>query len=534
MTGHRLHHVGIVVPKRETVEAILPLLGLSLGVSQWVPEYQAECLFTAGEGTRLEFIIPRGGKLAEFQPGRGGLHHVAIEVPDLDALMDAVAAGKDVYSEKPFSYSIEQGAKMVKAVRATKQIVQVGMQRRSSEAVRSAKKLVDDGVLGEVVMAIAWKLGGIVGLSVLLGLLAVASVLFADRSEKLLSGRRVAAIAMVIGAALVVSAPFVYSIVVLYRLRIVDTEVLNWVAPHLAVARAGNLLYEAWVSPLGVLRMVGLIALMGVENGWGIGTDLTNVKLFYDRGARYLSLAHDGHNQLTDSATGENDGVWRWNGLSPLGRQVVEEANRLGIMMDISHPSKASNLQVMAMSKAPVIASHSGVRALSDQRRNLDDEQLLALKKNGGVAQMVALSSFVKTAAPDAPERAAAIAALRTELGMGARGGQRAAPSDSLFAVYRQKMAAIDAKFPPPPRATVQDFVNHIDYAVKLIGIDHVGISSDFDGGGGVQGYDNASESINVTTELVRRGYERIADGNRDDPTGPLGGIAFLDFDVRA
>ena len=249
------------------------------------------------------------------------------------------------------------------------------------------------------------------------------------------------------------------------------------------------------------------IALMGVENGWGIGTDLTNVKLFYDRGARYLSLAHDGHNQLTDSGTGETDGVWRWNGLSPLGRQVVEEANRLGIMMDISHPSKASNLQVMAMSKAPVIASHSGVRALSDQRRNLDDEQLLALKKNGGVAQMVALSSFVKTAAPDAPERAAAIAALRTELGMGARGGQRAAPSDSLFAVYRQKMAAIDAKFPPPPRATVQDFVNHIDYAVKLIGIDHVGISSDFDGGGGVQGYDNASESINVTTELVRRGY---------------------------
>ena len=268
------------------------------------------------------------------------------------------------------------------------------------------------------------------------------------------------------------------------------------------------------------------VALMGVENSWGIGTDITNVKRFYDRGARYMSLSHDGHNQLTDSGTGENDGVWRWNGLSPLGRQVVEEANRLGIMMDISHPSKASNLQVMAMSKAPVIASHSGVRALADVRRNLDDEQLLALKKNGGVAQMVALSSFVKVPTPDSPERAAAIAALRAELGMGARGGQGAgqaaagqpagqaaarrpggAPNDSLFAVYRQKLAAIDAKFPPSPRATVSDFVNHIDYAVKLIGIDHVGISSDFDGGGGVTGYDNASESINVTVELVRRGY---------------------------
>jgi membrane dipeptidase len=140
---------------------------------------------------------------------------------------------------------------------------------------------------------------------------------------------------------------------------------------------------------------------------------------------------------------------------------------------------------------------------------------------------MVALSSFVKVPAPDSPERAAAIAALRAELGMGARGGQGAgqpaagqpaagqaaarrpggAPNDSIFALYRQKLAAIDAKFPPSPRATVSDFVNHIDYAVKLIGIDHVGISSDFDGGGGVNGFDNASESINVTIELVRRGY---------------------------
>lgn len=258
-------------------------------------------------------------------------------------------------------------------------------------------------------------------------------------------------------------------------------------------------------------------ALMGVENGYGIGTDITNVKRFYDRGARYLSLSHDGHNQLSDSGTGENDGVWKWNGLSPLGRQAVEEANRLGIMMDISHPSKASNLQVMAMSKAPVIASHSGVRALCDHRRNLDDEQLLALKKNGGVAQMVALNSFVKTPVPDSPERAAAIAALRTELGVGARGGQGAgqgaagrpggAPNDSVMALYRQRLAAIDAKFPPPPRATVKDFVNHIDYAVKLIGIGHVGISSDFDGGGGIDGFDNASESFNVTLELVRRGY---------------------------
>jgi len=272
------------------------------------------------------------------------------------------------------------------------------------------------------------------------------------------------------------------------------------------------------------------VALMGVENGYGIGNDITNVKLFYDRGARYLSLAHNGHNQLSDSNTGEADNVWKWNGLSPLGKQVVAEANRLGIMMDISHPSKASNLQVIALSKAPVIASHSGVRALCDHSRNLDDEQLLALKKNGGVAQMVAFASYVKTPTPDSPERAAAIADLRQQMGFGGRGagggagagagaggagrgaggagrGAGGAPSDSLFAVYRERLAAIDAKFPPPPRATVKDFVNHIDYAVKLIGIEHVGISSDFDGGGGIDGYDNASESFNVTLELVRRGY---------------------------
>ena len=254
------------------------------------------------------------------------------------------------------------------------------------------------------------------------------------------------------------------------------------------------------------------VALMGVENGYGIGTDITNVRKFFDLGARYLSLAHNGHNQLSDSNTGEGDGVWKWNGLSPLGRQVVEEANRLGIMMDISHPSKASNLQVMAMSRAPVIASHSGVRALCNHSRNLDDEQLLALKKNGGVVQLVAFNGYVKTTAPDSPERAAAVVELRRQFGFGAgQGGARRTagtqPNDSAFAAYRLKLAELDAKFPPSPRATVSDFVDHIDYVVKVIGIEHAGISSDFDGGGGIVGFNNASESFNVTLELVRRGY---------------------------
>lgn len=252
------------------------------------------------------------------------------------------------------------------------------------------------------------------------------------------------------------------------------------------------------------------VALMGVENGYGLGTDLANVRTFFDQGARYLSLAHNGHSQLSDSNTGERDGQWQWNGLSPLGMQVVREANRLGIMLDISHPSKAANLQVMAMSRAPVIASHSAVRALCDVSRNLDDEQLRALAKNGGVVQMVAFNNYVKKAPPDSPARAQALAALRQEYGLGGGGGAGAAMArltPEQRTQFQTKMDAINAAHPPPPRANVRDFVDHIDYAVKLIGLDHVGISSDFDGGGGVDGFNDATEAPNVTIELVRRGY---------------------------
>jgi membrane dipeptidase len=262
------------------------------------------------------------------------------------------------------------------------------------------------------------------------------------------------------------------------------------------------------------------VALMGVENAYGIGTDITNIKKFYDQGARYMSLAHNGHSQMSDSNTGERDGVWLHHGLSPLGKQAVAELNRLGIMIDISHPSKESMMQTLALTKAPIIASHSAVRALCDVSRNLDDEQLLALKKNGGVVQMVAFSSYVKQSPPPSPERQQALAALRTEFGLppaggggagGGGGGRGGAGLQALTAEkraeYQHRMAQIDSQFPPPPRATVKDFVDHIEYAVKLIGVDHVGISSDFDGGGGVEGWNQASETVNETLELVRRGY---------------------------
>src|SRR5262245_983902 len=257
------------------------------------------------------------------------------------------------------------------------------------------------------------------------------------------------------------------------------------------------------------------VALMGVENGYPVGEEIARVKEFYDRGARYMSLTHNGHNQLADSHTGERDG-WKWNGLSPLGKQVIAEMNRLGIMVDVSHASKESMMQSVTLSKAPIIASHSAVRALCDVSRNMDDEQLLALKKTGGVIQVVAYSGFVKITKPDSSDRASALAALRKEFSLPepAGPGQRARFQAALSqlsadnrAQYENKLVEIDQEHPGDPPATIKDFVDHIDYAVKLIGIDHVGISSDFDGGGGVIGWNDASETFNVTLELVRRGY---------------------------
>ena len=255
------------------------------------------------------------------------------------------------------------------------------------------------------------------------------------------------------------------------------------------------------------------VVFIGVENGFPIGSDVTNVKKFYDLGGRYMSLAHNGHSQLSDSNTGERDGVWLHNGLSPLGREVIAEMNRLGMMIDISHPSKQSMMQTLAITKAPIIASHSGARALCGHSRNLDDEQLQGLKKNGGVVQLVAFNSYVKCNPERDAQRQAAIDALRQQYGITGRSRQEvsdqvAALPDERRNAYLAAQEDITARrYPSDPSATVSDFVDHIDYVVKLIGIDHVGISSDFDGGGGVDGWRSASETINVTRELVRRGY---------------------------
>ena len=260
------------------------------------------------------------------------------------------------------------------------------------------------------------------------------------------------------------------------------------------------------------------VAMIGVENAYPIGTDLGNIKKFYDLGARYMSLAHNGHSQFSDSHTGENDNNWTYNGLSELGNQAIAEMNRLGIMIDISHPSREAIKQMINLSKAPVIASHSAARTLSDQSRNLDDELLKMIKENNGVVQTVALASFVHADKFEANDNAhkELYHTIAKELNSEFLEWEEIEdlPKDAredlidmrrnIIKIAQTRNAEINENFPP---VNVTDFVDQIDYMVNLIGIEHVGISSDFDGGGGIEGWKDASETFNVTLELVKRGY---------------------------
>ncbi|QLG47018.1 dipeptidase [Costertonia aggregata] len=272
------------------------------------------------------------------------------------------------------------------------------------------------------------------------------------------------------------------------------------------------------------------IAMIGVENAYPMGEDLDNFEKYHALGARYISLSHNGHSQFCDSNTGENDSIWLHNGLSDLGKEAVKEMNRLGIMIDVSHPSKESMKQMIALSKAPIIASHSSARALCDHSRNLDDEQLKLMKANGGVVQTVAFSSYLNTSKHE--NRAAYMKEVYKKVAdsLGVNWYERSQFSTlsddekSAFMENYPKVMKIakeltSSKKEAPPAVNVSDFVDHIDYMVDLIGIDHVGISSDFDGGGGIEGWSDASETFNVTLELVKRGYteaeiEKLWGGN--------------------
>ena len=233
------------------------------------------------------------------------------------------------------------------------------------------------------------------------------------------------------------------------------------------------------------------------------------MELFYNKGVRYVTLVHSTNNDLADSAT--DSGGPEHGGISPLGASVVEEMNRLGIMVDVSHGSDDTFYDAIELSKAPIIATHSNARTVTDHPRNMSDDMLRLIAKNGGVVQLTMLSDYLRNA-PENPERDSALESLRASL----------KPSNEMTEderkLARDQLRKIRAQY-PDPLATVKNAVDHIDHIVRIAGIDHVGIGCDFDGGGGIDGVFDVSEVMNITIELAQRGYseqdiEKIWSGN--------------------
>ncbi len=248
---------------------------------------------------------------------------------------------------------------------------------------------------------------------------------------------------------------------------------------------------------------------IGIENGYVIGTDIGMLKKYYDLGARYITLCHSFNNDICDSST-DPDGP-EHNGLSEFGKKVVREINKLGMIIDVSHVSDKTFYDILEISKAPVIASHSSARALCNNPRNLDDEMLLALADNDGVIQVCTVSEYLKEI-PVYPSRDSDRQAVISKYG----NFYKLPPAEQ--EVFLNAWFAVDSIF-PPILATVSDFVDHIDHIVQVAGIDHVGIGTDFDGGGELEGCYDVSEIENITFELLKRGYseediQKIWSGN--------------------
>lgn len=236
---------------------------------------------------------------------------------------------------------------------------------------------------------------------------------------------------------------------------------------------------------------------IGIENGYPIGKDVSNVEMYYKKGVRYITLVHSSNNDIADSAT-DTKGP-EHGGISKLGEEVVKEMNRLGIMVDVSHGNDSVFYDAIKLSKAPIIASHSNARAVTAHDRNMSDEMLKLMAKNGGVVQLTMLGVYLRTVPPNV-ERDSAVAKLRASM------KPFSEMTDEEKTAARKAFNELDEKYPVPP-ATVKHAVDHIDHIVKVAGIDHVGIGCDFDGGGGIEGVFDVSEVKNITIELVKRGY---------------------------
>ncbi len=233
---------------------------------------------------------------------------------------------------------------------------------------------------------------------------------------------------------------------------------------------------------------------IGMENGYPVGSDLAMLKTYYDLGCRYMTLTHFANNLIGDSSTDPDGPIY--GGLSDFGKQVVPEMNRLGMLIDVSHVADSTFYDALALSKAPVIASHSNCRALCDFPRNMTDDMIRAIAKKGGVVQVNFVSDYLKKPSD-------AFRAAKTKVRMARVGKVMTPEMEARLQVESDSLAKVFA----PERASLSDIANHIDHIVKLVGIDHVGIGSDFDGGGGVNGLEDVSQIENLTAELVRRKY---------------------------
>jgi membrane dipeptidase len=242
--------------------------------------------------------------------------------------------------------------------------------------------------------------------------------------------------------------------------------------------------------------------LIGFLNAYPFGKDLAPIDDYYRAGVRTFGFVHAGDNDYADSSRPSGEPKVEWGGLSPVGKAAVEKLNRLGVIIDVSQLTPDGVLQTLALSKAPVIASHSGAKGVVDAPRNLSDAELDAIKANGGVVQVVAFSAYLIKPGPDYPAK---VAPVRARYGLPAAFAKASDGADALSAdqrlAYTHEVGAL------LPKATVKDLVDSIDYVVRRIGVDHVGVASDFNHGGGVNGWANEGEAANVTAELVRRGY---------------------------
>lgn len=245
-------------------------------------------------------------------------------------------------------------------------------------------------------------------------------------------------------------------------------------------------------------------AVMGMVNAWPLGPDLSTLQGLYDRGLRNITLNHTGHNQFSDSSRPRSqlgDGKMEHGGLSSLGRNLIREMNDLGMIVDISQTTPQTVFQAAELSRAPIIASHSGIKNIIDTARNLTDEEMLAIKETGGAVGIVAFSSYLR---PGLPGQREAFTQLMVNYGTTNLAQITANFAPEKVEQFKIDFANYEENFPP---ATVANYIDSIDYAVDLLGIDHVMISSDMEHGGGITGWMNAGEADGVTEELVARGY---------------------------